>query len=131
MSAAVLAELSASLGRDLATPWLQAPCAAVPQQTVPYIVEYDSPPLDPSRWWLVHRATPCVFRSGMQLFTDNQRVTIDQLFPDGWKSDAGHPLLSCIGVLREDLVPDDSCEPVEHSQVSERRAAREPTPLDA
>lgn len=65
------------------------------------MIEYDSMP-DASEWSLHHHDLPCVFRSSLPyLFDSLQRGQISRLFPSGWKTDPGHTLLSCIGLLRD------------------------------
>jgi hypothetical protein len=65
------------------------------------VFEYSSAPTDGAQWMHRHRDQPCVFRnSTAYLFNDHQSAEIEDLFAEGWKRDAGHSLLSCVGQLR-------------------------------
>jgi hypothetical protein len=62
--------------------------------------EYTAMPTDIHSWRNRHRDVPCVFRSSTEyIFTDTQKGEIRQMFHAGWKTDAGHPFLSCEGNL--------------------------------
>ena len=62
--------------------------------------EYVAMPTDVHAWRNRHRDAPCMFRKSLAyLFTTAQCNEIDALFPKGWKTDAGHVLLSCEGTL--------------------------------
>jgi hypothetical protein len=65
------------------------------------VFEYSSVPADGAQWMHRHRDQPCIFRdSTAYLFDDHQGAEIADLFAEGWKCDAGHALLSCVGQLQ-------------------------------
>jgi hypothetical protein len=71
----------------------------VPPSLTYRTVEYTSLPSDAAAWMHRHRDQPSIFRRAIYLFSRYQAMQIDELFAVGWKSDPGHSLLSCVGML--------------------------------
>ena len=76
----------------------------VPRATLPCMAECAGAPDDPQRWQQRHRDLPCTFRDARALYTAPQRAELDALFAPGWQCDPGHPILSCVGLLRAESV---------------------------
>ncbi len=74
--------------------------AEVPCTLIYRTFEYSAMPSNIHAWRNRHRDLPCIFRDSIKyLFPTSQRAELQQLFHQGWKTDVGHPLLSCEGSL--------------------------------
>ena len=84
--------------------------ASVPASMLCGCAEYSFEPVDSAAWLQRHRDSPAAFRSARYLFGAEQLCQLDDIFKSGWKLDPGHPMLSCIGLLRRQ---DSSADPVD------------------